>query len=187
MVVIQYITALVVLDQKGKSRQTSNAPFTPNKHVKLNLVLRNMKTEQENWNTGFKWLLTDLVMCKKFSIDNMVRTPAVIILLERFENYGLPQCCLTAWPPSYTKVRMSQMREELSKLKRFFSPRVNKRQALRLLSRTSKMHIWSKKPGFHTIFSISLITRVGLKYVQDGMEWLLWKHLPVLNHCYLYR
>ena len=40
-------------------------------------------------------------------------------------------------------------------------------------TRTSKMHIWSKKPGFHTIFSISLIARVGLKYVRDGMEWLL--------------
>ena len=147
MVVIQYITALVVLDQKGKSRQTSNAPFTPNKHVKLNLVLRNMKTEQENWNTGFKWLLTDLVMCKKFSIDNMVRTPAVIILLERFENYGLPQCCLTAWPPSYTKVRCHIERK--SKLKRFQPPSQQKANAATALSetRTSKMHICSKKPG----------------------------------------
>ena len=45
-------------------------------------------------------------------------------------------------------------------------------------TRTSKMHIWSKKSGFQTIFSISLIARVALKYVQDGMEWLLWKHLP---------
>ena len=54
-------------------------------------------------------------------------------------------------------------------------------------TRTSKIHIWSKKPGFLTIFSISLIARVGLKYVQNGMEWLPSKHLPVLNHCYLYR
>ena len=44
-----------------------------------------MKTEQENWNTGFytgfKQILTDLViiMCKTFSIDNIVSTPAVFM------------------------------------------------------------------------------------------------------------
>ena len=42
-----------------------------------------MKTEEENWNTGFytgfKLIFTDLVLCEKFSIDNMVRTPAVFM------------------------------------------------------------------------------------------------------------
>ena len=174
MVVIQYITGLVVLDQKGKSRQTSNAPFTPNKHVKLNLVLRNMKTEQENWNTGFKWLLTDLVMCKKFSIDNMVRTPAVIILLERFENYGLPQCCLTAWPPSYTKVRMSHWEKKQTKKISATEPTKGKRRDCVIGNENVENAYLLQKAW--TIFSISLIARVGLKYVQDGREWLLWKH-----------
>ena len=63
-----------------------------------------MKTEQENWNTGFytgfKYILTDFVMCQKISIYNMVSTEEDIILLERLENYGLSQCCLTACSPS---------------------------------------------------------------------------------------
>ena len=63
-----------------------------------------MKTEQENRNTGFhtgfKYILTDLVMCKKFSIYNMVSREEDIILFERLENYGLSPCCLTACTPS---------------------------------------------------------------------------------------
>ena len=50
-----------------------------------------MKTEQENWNTGFytgfKQILTelDIIMCKTFSIDNIVSTPAVV--MKVFLNY----------------------------------------------------------------------------------------------------
>ena len=140
-----------------------------------------------------------------------------------FKDLKIMACLSIVWPHMHSFVYESThvTYERRSKLKRFFSPRVNRLRAVPLLSveyklgrtgeselaeretslrsissfawpswgtacslpsqqkanaatalsktRTSKMHIWSKKRGFHTIFSISLIARVGLHMCRT--EW----------------